>query len=94
MKNEKSEFSSKRISITFYKNSDILQRDIRVKSNWYLKRGFSKKNSFARASAEVTNVQNTQVLVVQNSIDLEPIADLVADIAGKRSYKFTSELIK
>lgn len=95
MKKGKDELGIRSVLITFFKDPFLLSKEIRIRANWYIRRGHSKRNAYSKAASEVDNVQNTQVLRVENSMDLDPIADLVAHIArGRNDYKFTSEIIR
>lgn len=95
MKKEKDELGIRSIVITFFKDPFLISKEIRIKANWYIKRGYSKRNAYSTAASEVSNIQNTQIIRVRNSMDLDPIGDLVAHIAqGKSNYKYSSELIR
>ena len=95
MKEKIDDLGIRRITIIYYKDPLIINKEIRHKANFYIKRGANKRNAYSKAASEVSNIQNTQVLNIPNSLELDPISDLVTHVAGyKRDYKFTAELIR
>ena len=95
MKKERDIPSRRRITIFYLKDPMLIHKEIREKSNRYIKNGMNKSQAVGKAAKEVTNVQCSQVLYVDNTMELEPVADLVADIAGpKRDYRFSSEVVR
>lgn len=93
-KGGKSEKQMRVIMITYMKDPLILHKEIRVKSNYYVNNGMTKLQAEKRASTEVSKIQNTQVIKIENSFELDPISDLVQHIAKNRNHKFTSQLIR
>jgi hypothetical protein len=95
MKKEKELKGQRRITISYLKDPLEIHKEVRERANYYMKRGVKKQNAHAKANSEVQRIKSTQILYVENSLEVDPISDLVADIAGPiRNYKFVSELIR
>lgn len=96
MKKEKDSVGLRRLTITFLKDPLTIHKEVRIRANYHIKKNMSKRAAYNLATNEIDDVQNTQVLLMQESLDLDPISDLVFDLVGdtRRLYKFTTELIR